>query len=434
MKYRFLAGILVLIVLAMVIGGALIWYKVATFKNQLAQNLGHALGAQVEVASLNLDFWKGELHAAGIVLTNDRSDAPWDHGEISQATIRFHWRDLLAPTLPLELEVDSWRVNLHSSASAAQEPPTAASDTTPPAAKSRIKVTQLSARDGEVEIDLAATRQVMLHGVAFESSNNGAEVWTTQLRATSINAGPLEVGTSSVEIRGETDKITFSDLRMQCADGIITGDGELGTGGLHETRAALKAVGVPVVMLVAVQWQMKLSGLADGALTYQGNDQGGQAQGQISIGQGKFNVLPFLGKMAAMVGLPDITGTEVDKATADFAWKDRALHLTNIDIRKNDVIRLAGQMDVDANSQVDGHLKVGLPDGTLAKWPQLQSTVFSVPFEDYGWADVHLTGTPDHLQEDLSSRVLAAGIQSGSGLINQGTQKAMDLLKGLMGP
>ena len=134
------------------------------------------------------------------------------------------------------------------------------------------------------------------------------------------------------------------------------------------------------------------------------------------------------------MGLGDISGMEVDKATADFAWKDNVTHLTNIDIRKNDITRISGQVDVDAAGQVDGHLKVGLPTTVLAKWPQLQSAVFSESVEDYDWADVHLTGTPDHLQEDLSSRVAAVGLQGGSDLLNQGGQKAMDLLKSFMGP
>jgi hypothetical protein len=47
---------------------------------------------------------------------------------------------------------------------------------------------------------------------------------------------------------------------------------------------------------------------------------------------------------------------------------------------------------------------------------------------------VHLTGTPDHLQEDLSSRVLAVGVQNGSDLLKEGGQKAMDLWKSFMGP
>ncbi len=392
----------------------------------------------MEVSSLNLDFWKAELRATGITLitlVNQRPEAPWDRGEISQAVVRFHWRDLLAPTLPLDLEVASWHLVLHpASASAAAAPETPAEPGPSPAARKRIEVTRLSARDGDVELDLSAGRQVSFHGVSFESENNGAEVWTTRLQAASVTAGSLALGASSVQIRGDEEKIAFSSLRLQCADGAITGEGELGRTGRHEIRASLQAVGVPVAMLVGLKWQVKLSGLADGTLAYHGDDQGGEAQGKLSVARGKFDLLPFLGKMAALLGLPDITGTEVDRATADFRWKDQILHLTGIDIRKNDVLRVAGAADIDAAGQIDGRLKVGLPAGILAHWPQLQSGVFSVALEDYGWADVHVTGTPDHLQEDLSSRVLAAGIQGGSSLLNQGAQKAMDLLKGFIGP
>jgi AsmA-like C-terminal region len=432
---RLLLAALVLIFLLVAAAGLVVWAKISALKGELADNLGRALGAQVEISSVNLDFWKGELQAAGITLTNERDDAPWVKGEISQATAQFHYRDLLSPTLPLSVEVTSWRVVLRRRQAAPAET-TPASETSAPESteKRRIKVTELSAREGEVEIDLGPDQQVLMHGVDFDSGSNGGTVWTTEMKAESISDGSLQLGSSSVEIRSNPDDVTFSNLRMQCAQGAITGEADWGLNGAHETRATMKAVNIPVVMLVGVKWEMKLSGAASGDLSYQGDDQGGQSQGQISIANGKFDVLPFLGKLSALVGLGDISGMEVDKATADYAWKDGVTHLTNIDIRKTDITRISGQVDIDASGQVDGHLKVGLPDTVLTKWPQLQSAVFSDSMEDYGWADVHLTGTPDHLQEDLSARVLAVGMQNGGDLLKQGGQKAMDLWKSFMGP
>lgn len=145
----------------------------------------------------------------------------------------------------------------------------------------------------------------------------------------------------------------------------------------------------------------------------------------------------MLSKVTSMVGVQDISDVEVDKATADYEWKDHTLHLSNLDIRKNDVTRLAGNVDIDATGQVDGHIKLGLPSTVTSKWPQLQTAVFPIQTDDYNWADVHVTGTADHLQEDLSSRLLTAGVQSGVGqgtdLINQATQKATDLYNNFMG-
>jgi hypothetical protein len=313
-------------------------------------------------------------------------------------------------------------------------PPNGASaESNPAPSRSRIEVTQISARDGTAEIDFSDDRKVVIHGVAFEAGNNGAGLWTTQLQATSIAAGSLAAGASSVQIRGAADKITFSSLRVQCDSGVVTGEGEVALNDAHDMRVDLKAVGVPVAMLVAVEWQMKLSGLAGGDLHYEGNDKGGSAKGQLVVSHGKFNLLPWLGKVTSLVGLEDISNVEVDKATTDFEWKDRTLHLTNLDVRKNDVVRIAGTMDVDAQSQIEGRLKLGLPSSVTVKWPQLQDKVFSVQLDDYNWAEVHLTGTPDHLQEDLTPRVLAAGLGQGTDLLNSAAQKATDLLNGFLG-
>jgi hypothetical protein len=434
---RTLLVVLVVVVLVAGGAGAFIWWKLSTLKQQLLTQLGDSIGAQVQVASIDLDVWKGELRAAGITLTNQRPSAPWEKGDISQATLHFNLRDLFAPHLQVTVEVDSWNVLLHSPLRTAETPP--ASPNSPSASDahtsggSRIDVTQITAREGTVEVDFSDDRKMTVHGVSFDASDNGANIWTTQLQATSLKAENLDVGACSMQLRGEPGKISFSDLHMQCEPGVITGDGNVALDDTHEMQVNLKTVDVPITMLVAAKWQMELSGLVTGELAYLGDDKGGAAKGQIAVSHGKFNVLPWLGKVTSLVGLQDISNVEVDKATTDFAWKDGTMHLTNIDVRKTDVTRIAGTVDVDPTGQVDGRLKLGLPSTITAKWPQLQTQVFPVSLEDYNWADVHLTGTPDHLQEDLTPRLLSAGIGQGGDLLNQAAQKATDLFHSVMG-
>jgi hypothetical protein len=435
---RSVVGVVVGIVLVLVLGIAagLVWWKISGLKEQLVADIGKKVGAHVEVSSISLNPWKGELHAAGISLVNQRPSAPWDRGEIAQATVGFHLADIFSPTVPITIEVSSWNMTFHSRIGGA-----AASDTFTPAestdsssaSPSRIQVTRVSAGEGSVEIDLAAERKVLVQGVTFTADNNGADVWTGQLQASSLTAGSLTAGASSVQLRAEPGKISFSSLRMQCEQGQISGDGDVTLGGDHATEVTLKAVDIPATMLVATQWQMKLSGLASGDLTYKGDDQNGGAKGHFAVNHGKFNMLPWLGKLTLLVGLPDLTDVELDQETGDFEWKDHVLHFTNLDVRKNDVIRIAGAVDIDAQGQVDGKLQLGLPSTVTAKWPQLQTQVFPVQLDNFNWAQVHVTGTPDHLQEDLSPRVLAAGLGQGSDLLNQATQKASDLINNFLG-
>src|SRR5476649_1101134 len=111
---RVILGILAVVVLVAGTGAAFVWWKMAGLKVELVSDLEKALGAQVQVASIDLDVWKGELHAAGISLINERPSSPWGKGDISQATVRFHLRDVFASTLPVSIEVSSWNVVLHS--------------------------------------------------------------------------------------------------------------------------------------------------------------------------------------------------------------------------------------------------------------------------------------------------------------------------------
>jgi hypothetical protein len=426
----------IVVVLVLLVGGVagLAWWKLSGLKEQLREGLAKSLGADVQVDSLDIDLWKSELHATGITLTNQRSSAPWEKGEIAQATVSYHLADLFASPIPLTVEITSWNVVLHSPLRTAETPPaeTADDDSSGAPQRHRVEVTHLLAHEGKVEVDFSDDRKVTISNVEFDSTEDG-DIWTTQLQAASVQAGTLALGASSVKIRGESDKLTFSDLRMQCDPGAITGEGEVATSGAHDTQLTLKTVDVPVSMLLALAWQPEISGLAAIDLTYAGNDQGGTATGSIGLSHAKFNVLPWLSKVTALVGLPDISGVEVDKATADFTWKDAALHLTNIDVRKTDVTRIAGEVDIDPLGNVDGRLKLGLPSTVTAKWPQLQSSVFATQSEDYNWADVHLTGTASGLQEDLTPRLVAAGLNQGGDILNQATQSATSLLHNLLG-
>ena len=181
---------------------------------------------------------------------------------------------------------------------------------------------------------------------------------------------------------------------------------------------------MPVTMLVAVDWQMKLSGLVSGDLHYKGNDQGGGAKGQLAVNHGKFNVLPWLGKVTAMVGLQDITDVEVDKATTDFEWKDRALHLTNHRCpqerrhpdRRRGRCRRDRARSTASSSSACPHRHREVAAGADAGLPR--------PARRLQLGRCPLTGTPDHLQEDLTPRLLAAGLDQGSDLLNQAAQKA----------
>jgi hypothetical protein len=431
---RVILGILLVLIFLAGAGGAFVWWKISALKQVLVTDLGKAIGASVQVTSLDLDVWKGELNATGISLVNQRPSAPWDKGDISQVSLHFHLSDIFSPAMPVTVEVSSWNVILHSPLRTAETPPTDAA-TSPDVEPSsgRIQVTHISAQQGTAEIDFADDRKVTVQGVSFEADNNGAGVWTAQVQASSIVAESLQADASSIQILGDKDKITFTDLHMQCQQGVVTGNGNVALGGNHQAQVDLKAVDLPVTMLVSVEWQMKLSGLASGDLHYEGSDQGGSAEGNLVISHGKFNVLPWLGKVTTMVGLQDISDVEVDKATSDFEWKDNTFHLTNIDVRKTDVTRIGGSVDIDAQDHVDGKLKLGLPSSVTSKWPQLQTQVFPTQMDDYNWADVHLTGTPDHLEEDLTSRLLAAGLGQGSDLLNQATQKATDLFNSFMG-
>jgi hypothetical protein len=437
---RVFLTILAVLVLLAAAAGAFVWWKVGSLKQELVLNLESALHATVQVTSLDLDLEKGEIHAAGISLVNQSTDAPWDTAEISQATGYFHLLDLLGPTLPLRVSVDGWKMSLHTTVASSLTPSSDNSGATSPPAPAvpapsdhdRIRVTSISGNEGDVTVRVSGSESISIHGVMFHADTHDGSQWTTDVETTSITAGTLTTGQGSVHLQSEGDRISFDNLSVHCGDGQIAGSGEVTLDGNHAIHGDFTANSVPATMLLSAPWQMKISGLVSGTLAYQSDDSSATANGKMSIGGAKFNVLPWLGKVTALVGLPDISGVELDQATSDFSWKNHILHLQNIDVRKTDVVRVAGQVDLTPDSQVDGHLKLGLPSTVIARWPKLQTDVFSSAQDNYSWTDVRLTGTPDHLQEDLTPRLLAVGAAQSGDLLKSTSQNALDLINSLL--
>jgi hypothetical protein len=425
-----IALILLPIVLIAAIAAFLTW-KILGLKQRLVAELETALHATAQIGSLNLDLGKSELMAANITLQNQRAEAPWDTAAIDQVEIHFHFADLFEPTMPLQIDLTGWKVSLHTTAQPYAPTPDAGTpppDVPPaPPGANWIRVTAVAASEGEVTLHTADNGAVMIHGVGFHSDSPGDVDWTTQLTVTSIAAGTFITGAGAVELHSSTTNVTFNNLLIHCDEGEIAGSGTLDLAPPHALKANFTANAVPLTMLLATRWQVKLSGLVSGTIGYEGDDANGSAKGHISVAQGKFNLFPWLGKATMLVGLPDVGGMEVDKAEADVAWKDHVVSLTNIDVRKEGIFRVSGQDDIAADGTMDGHLKLGLPTSAIAKWPKLQTEIFTMPEEDFSFADVHVTGTPEAPQEDLSSRLLAVTAEQGTDLIKQGAQKATDL-------
>jgi hypothetical protein len=428
--------IVVPLVILAAIGGFIAW-KILGLKQRMVADLESALHATAQIGSLNLDLGKGELLAAGITLQNQRPEAPWDTASIDQVAIHFHFADLFSSTMPLQVTVTGWKATLHTSAPGAAEPDSSApsdSSTAIPAeaGPSWARVNGIDASDGEVTIRLNANDSVAIHGVNFHSDTPTGTTWTTQLSVTSIADGTLVTDAGSVQLHSDNQQATFSDLAIRCGDGQITGGGTYDLNAPHALKGNFTATNVPLTMLVNTRWQVKVSGNVSGDLAYQGDDAAATATGKISVGGGKFNLFPWLGKATVLVGLPDVGDTEVDQATADYSWKNHVLSLQNIDVRKQNIFRIGGKADIAADSTIDGHLKLGLPTTAVSKWPKLQTEVFSVPQDDFSWTDVHVTGTPDQLQEDLSPRLLSVGAEQGVDALQATKQKATDLINELL--
>ena len=242
---RVILGVVLALVLLVAAVAGLAFWKLSSLKEQLRAGLAKSLDADVEVASLDIDPWKSELHAAGIKLTNQRSSSPWEKGDIAQATVHYRFADLLSSPLKVQVELTTWNLRLHSPLRTNEAPPSTdtGGGSEGSSAPKRLQVTQIIAHEGTVEMDFADDRKFTINGVGFTSTEDG-DIWTTQAQVTSVQAGTLALGAGSVKIEGGPGQSSRSPkLQRAVRPGRDhTARVKIGTSGQHDTQITLKGV------------------------------------------------------------------------------------------------------------------------------------------------------------------------------------------------
>ena len=87
-----------------------------------------------------------------------------------------------------------------------------------------------------------------------------------------------------------------------------------------------------------------------------------------------------------------------------FAWRYPKIDINDIEIEEKGKFRLEGAISVERHS-LRGVVKLGLTRGYL-DWLPNPTEVFNQERGGYLWTTMHLSGSIDHPQQDLSARII----------------------------
>jgi hypothetical protein len=171
------------------------------------------------------------------------------------------------------------------------------------------------------------------------------------------------------------------------------------------------ADGVKCSELLNENWARRLTGDVTSTFSVD-NIRGSMSMaGELEILNGTLTALPMLDALAAYADTRRFRVLQLNEARAKWRWANGELLLTDIAMGSEGLIRLEGNITIRGNA-IDGRFRLGLVPGTLSNIPGAETDVFLPGTHGLLWAPLHVTGTLDEPEEDLTERLIeAAGMR-----------------------
>ena len=244
-------------------------------------------------------------------------------------------------------------------------------------------------------------------------------------------APPMELGRARLRYQGDTVFLTDADFQVYESGSLdlagemsAKGDGYTFNGNLRDVSCA---------EILPENWKQRLSGKVEVEFTVE-NARGGPAvKGHLDLTDGVLTALPLLDALSAYADTTRFRRLALEEGKTDFEWEDGNLVLRNFVISSEGLVRLDGMLRVDRDRRLDGRFRLGLVPGILARIPGAETVVFTAGEKGLLWTDLHITGTLDDPEEDLTGRLIeAAGLRMFEVLPETG-QQVLKFTKSVIG-
>ena len=218
------------------------------------------------------------------------------------------------------------------------------------------------------------------------------------------------------------------------SDGFIQAEGTAGTREDKSVDFKVKFGKVPVREWLPESWDDHVSGLAAGEVRWHGKNpklEESQLQGSFRVEGGRVRRLPFLEKLSSITGKKSIEQLELSECSAEVDWHSPKIEIKNIAVEDKGKFRIEGSISIRDKS-LGGAIQLGVAREYLEWLPQAEE-VFPKEKGGYLWATVHLSGTVEKPEQDLSPRIIEAFKESPGAFLGLIFRQVGDWLKDAFG-
>jgi hypothetical protein len=223
---------------------------------------------------------------------------------------------------------------------------------------------------------------------------------------------PLQFDLGKASLRVSSSQIQVSDAALSWKQNSeVTVRGTL----KHDSGAWLAFVhakAVPLDEFLDAWWKQRVGGRVEGDLELSGVRNAALVwKASAALKDGVLTGLPILDKLVTYTKNQRFKRMVLDICSASFRPEGDVLRIENIVVQSNGLLRIEGVLNIRGR-QVDGDLMLGVTPETLSSIPGAESRVFveGNPGGPPGlkWTRVHVAGSLDAPQEDLSNRLIGA--------------------------
>ncbi|HEX4666374.1 MAG TPA: hypothetical protein VH207_07225 [Chthoniobacterales bacterium] len=203
--------------------------------------------------------------------------------------------------------------------------------------------------------------------------------------------------------------ISLYQLDLVSGAGTIHGEGKAGTRDDKSVDCRVTFDKLPIREWVPESWRQHVDGAARGKAHWSGQDwklADAEVQGSLQIDGARIRGLRVLEVLAAVAKHKSLENLELSDFSADVELKQGVAAARHIAIEAKGKFRIEGSVTLHKDS-LGGSLDLGATPEYLEWLPDARG-IFSREHDGYLWTTVHLSGTLENPQQDLSPRVFAA--------------------------
>jgi hypothetical protein len=218
------------------------------------------------------------------------------------------------------------------------------------------------------------------------------------------------------------------------SDGIIHAEGRAGTREDKSVHFELMFERLPVHDWVPAAWQDHFTGTAFGEIDWVGKNpklESSTIRGSLQVRDGRVAGLPFLEKLASITKKKSIEHLELNECSLDLDWNSPRVEIKSIAIEDRGKFRIEGSASINQKS-LGGTIDLGVAHEYLEWFPNAEE-VFTRERDGYLWTRVHLSGTTEKPEEDLSPRIIEVLKESPGALLGVFFRQVGDWLKKAFG-